>query len=519
MVLIFQLLACIGEVVPTDGDMVIEVSPAFVSDPVAERPSELVGGVRRLIVRTDVPTTVVAEIADPTGARQVTSDTLQIEHELVLVGFRADVDTEVGVVATDEDGDTAVTAITVTGDTLPLIRPRIDALTHDVERTPAGWWLLPTSSPEFLGAEGIDLLLDAELEVVWWRKTDRPLGDLRVTPRGTLSGQGAVIEELSWTGETVVRYTPGEPGRDEVQIESGLIHHDALPLDDGSWLALAHSIVEVPRYPVSLEPPDPVEGPVEVLSTQVTHIAADGRTLESVELLDHIDAERVSFGSLTESLLYEAPDHSHANAVVIDDSGGWVVSMRHQDALLKFDAQRQLVWILGDPAGWRDPWSQLLLEPIGDLTWPYHQHAPELGPDGTMLLFDNTNRDHTPYDAEPAFDAPSRLVEFRIDEALGTVEELWSFVAERDGPLHSEAMGDADRLPSGEIMGVWGLLRSEGGVDNSSVGLGTFSARLLVVDPSDDDAVRLDLRLGSTSQARGAGWGMYRAEFLTSLPR
>jgi hypothetical protein len=48
-------------------------------------------------------------------------------------------------------------------------------------------------------------------------------------------------------------------------------------------------------------------------------------------------------------------------------------------------------------------------QPIGDFEWSYRQHAPELGPDGQILLFDHSNTRFSPSSAVPRMPDQYRL--------------------------------------------------------------------------------------------------------------
>jgi hypothetical protein len=195
-----------------------------------------------------------------------------------------------------------------------------------------------------------------------------------------------------------------------------------------------------------------------------------------------------------------------------------VVSMRHQDAVAKFDASGALMWILGDPAGWDASFLPSLLRPVGALEWPYHQHAPEMGDDGVLLLFDNHNRGHTPYTDEPDQDPRSRVVAFRVDEDRMTVEQVWQFSDTTTGPIYSGSLGDADRLPrTGNVLAVYGHVTEEAGVENGALGWGELTARIIEIDRDRPAVPPLDLRLFSDALEEPSGWKLYRAEHIPSL--
>jgi hypothetical protein len=77
-----------------------------------------------------------------------------------------------------------------------------------------------------------------------------------------------------------------------------------------------------------------------------------------------------------------------------------------------------------------------------------HQHAPELQEDGSLLVFDNGNRRDPPF---------SRVVQLLWNEAQNTVTELAEW---RETPdYYAAAVGDADRMPNGNILVVAGTIR------------------------------------------------------------
>ena len=199
--------------------------------------------------------------------------------------------------------------------------------------------------------------------------------------------------------------------------------------------------------------------------------------------------------------------------------GGLLVSLRHQDAVIKLDSTGQLAWILGSHAGWSESFQDALLTPIGDLAWPYHQHGPRLASDGTLLIFDNGTRGYNPYEAEGAERVDeSRVVAYRVDEEAGTVEQLWEYRDTLTGPLYAAALGGVDPLPqTGHVLASFGFLDAEGGVENPSAGRGTKSIRLIQVDPELPESPPVDLRLYSLAEEEPEGWKSYRAEPLGLL--
>jgi len=73
------------------------------------------------------------------------------------------------------------------------------------------------------------------------------------------------------------------------------------------------------------------------------------------------------------------------------------------------------------------------------------QHSPLLTDEG-VLLFDNGH-----LDPDALY---SRAVEYRIDEASGTYEEIWSYAGDED--IYTAFMGGVERLDDGNTLIGWG---------------------------------------------------------------
>ncbi len=177
-------------------------------------------------------------------------------------------------------------------------------------------------------------------------------------------------------------------------------------------------------------------------------------------------------------------DITHSNALYyIEEEDALIVSSYRQCVIYKVDMSTgELIWIFGDPAGWREPWSDKLLQPVGETTWPYYQHGLEMTPGGTILLFDNGgSRNVPPQPPLPPEERYSRAVEYRVDAESGTVEEIWSYGPDQEHFV-SPFISDADHLPE-----TGNVLIADGGRFKDSEGkpMNTFGghqwARILEV--------------------------------------
>ncbi len=144
-----------------------------------------------------------------------------------------------------------------------------------------------------------------------------------------------------------------------------------------------------------------------------------------------LDPTRVTY--LTYGIASGSPvgvDSEHANAIIDDtNDNSIIVSLRNQNAIYKFSRSTgQLKWILGPPALWGTNWQPDLLTPMGaPFDWNYGQHAPEITPQGTLLVYNDDNYQASPYDPPvPDQSNYSSAVEYNINETNMAVSEVWN---------------------------------------------------------------------------------------------
>jgi hypothetical protein len=126
---------------------------------------------------------------------------------------------------------------------------------------------------------------------------------------------------------------------------------------------------------------------------------------------------------------------SHSNSLLWEpEEEAFYLLIRYWDAIAKVSRTGELLWMLGGPLN--------TFTLVGDTTLPLHGHMSEIWPGG-MLVFDNRN--HT--------DLPSRVVEYTIDEANLTLQQV-RVIEEPDGDRIG-FLGDARRLPDGHILVSW----------------------------------------------------------------
>ena len=151
---------------------------------------------------------------------------------------------------------------------------------------------------------------------------------------------------------------------------------------------------------------------------------------------------------------YTVEDWCHINSVC-ELGEDIVISARHQSTVACTDRAGNIKWLLADPAGYYEAFRQYLLTPVSDdFIYPITQHNAEVLPDQDgdpntvdLLLFDNGD-----YVSAAEHNGCSRIVQYRIDEAAMTVEEVWSWGGDKP-ELYSYRHGSAQLLKNGNRLG------------------------------------------------------------------
>jgi arylsulfate sulfotransferase len=156
-------------------------------------------------------------------------------------------------------------------------------------------------------------------------------------------------------------------------------------------------------------------------------------------------------------------DWFHANGLAYDPTDDAIIVSGRTQGTVKLTNNNEVVWILAPHAGWTtagdgtdlttrllqplDATGQPIVDPSvldgttnhPDFEWAWYQHAPELLPDGTLLIFDNgDNRNYT------GAQSYSRAVAYRIDPGAMTIQQVWQYGKERGGETFSRIVSDVD---------------------------------------------------------------------------
>jgi hypothetical protein len=168
---------------------------------------------------------------------------------------------------------------------------------------------------------------------------------------------------------------------------------------------------------------------------------------------DHLDVRRMSTlphvckgtsaGCPPFSLMPEANDWTHGNAVTLTPDGHLLFSMRHMDWLIKIDyangaGSGEVLWRLGREGDF----TPVSADPN---PWFSHQHDGAILEDGRLLVFDNGN---FRWDTDRT--ARSRGQVWRLDEQNRTA--TLEYNADLGG--YASALGSAQALENGYHFGV-----------------------------------------------------------------
>jgi arylsulfate sulfotransferase len=221
----------------------------------------------------------------------------------------------------------------------------------------------------------------------------------------------------------------------------GAFNHEARRLPGGKIAVLAsdEQIVTDVQGP----------GQVDVLGTMILILDENLQVVWAWDAFDHLDVARMSttgdycpFGGCpTLFLAAKANDWIHANSLQQTPDGNLLLSLRHQDWVIKIDylngeGSGKILWRLGKGGDFQNASAD-------PNAWFSHQHdAKVLRDNKTVLLFDNGNLRNI---ADP--NAHSRGQAIELDEQ----NHVASLTLNADLGAYGSAMGTAQKLPNGNF--------------------------------------------------------------------
>ncbi|MBD3158842.1 MAG: hypothetical protein GF309_08655, partial [Candidatus Lokiarchaeota archaeon] len=170
----------------------------------------------------------------------------------------------------------------------------------------------------------------------------------------------------------------------------------------------------------------------------------DGNLIWSINSSEFIPPEHwCPYGDLWHGI----PDVTHGNTIFYDSDEDMIYfNCRNTNTFYKINhSSGEVVWSLGEYGDFQ------MFDADGNEAQAlfYHAHGLDRIDDSTFLLFDNDYHNQT--DAENKL---SRMVEIKTNEFTMTANVSWKWTAPPD--YYSGYAGDADRLPNGNRIGVFG---------------------------------------------------------------
>lgn len=256
-----------------------------------------------------------------------------------------------------------------------------------------------------------------------------------------------------------------------------------------------HDIFELPNGNILITGGDNQSQTVEDILIELNRNT--GHVVRHIDMKKYLDEFRPG------EIRMKANDWLHRNSVVYDPvDKSIIISSRTQSAVVKFSyPEMKIKWILGPHDNWEAKYQPYLLTPVGNnFEWSWSQHHASLygvkdsaGSSDEILVFDNGL--YRSFDASSAFSAGvsySRVVQYRINEELMTVEQVWEYGKNTENRIFSLSMGSSYLLSNGNILGTWSdiVKNAEGEpVINASDEDEVVEARIIEVDPSSNKII------------------------------
>ena len=217
------------------------------------------------------------------------------------------------------------------------------------------------------------------------------------------------------------------------------------------------------------------------------------------------------------------------NGLAFDENDNSIIVSGKNQGLVKISWDDELQWIMSPKRNWgksgRDAngfdTNPFLLTAVNSedkayknsvqegsksedyFDFPWGPHAPEILPNGNILVFDNGV--YRNYNNELKY---SRAVEYKVNENNKTVEQIWQYGKERGNEFFSSIVSDVDHLSkTNNILVTSGYLSPKG----------NYSGKIVEVDyTTGNEVFEATLYFKTLRGKKTGGWGqldiLYRSE-------
>lgn len=363
------------------------------------------------------------------GTQQFTSISApQLEHELLVIGLRADTNYEFILHAFNTKGESESLSYPVSTSTIPSdIVAAADTLYNDTSAT-NGYILTDARGPNIASQMR---LFDRAGRLIWYdytKEVGSPCLGNNYSNRNTILeiyGDCQTIIELNFFGDTIQKVNISAiPGNFQ-------IHHDMYINDVGNLVLLVAEGRAVDKSMVG------GRADAIVVGDGYLELSPSGEVVSSWSIFDHIDPlTSRDAGSFWDQKFGEpAEDWTHANSLSQDADGHYLMSLNALDKAIKIHRETgEIMWSLG-----RD----------GD----FSIDPPDAAFSNQHTFWGLGNNRYTVFDNQGA-GSFSRGMEFELDEEAGVAKLV--FIQDADSTLSTGIVGSTYRYDNGNMLSSFG---------------------------------------------------------------
>ncbi|MCS3557212.1 MULTISPECIES: aryl-sulfate sulfotransferase [unclassified Sphingobacterium] len=234
-----------------------------------------------------------------------------------------------------------------------------------------------------------------------------------------------------------------------------------------------------------------------------------GTLVTEWDLAHQLDTSRyIKPDGITPPLFSQTPNNWAHNNAIGEIGNDLLATLRYQ-GIVSFNHSGSLRWIISPHKLWKSQYHALLLNPIAEdgtpvtdpavingdaqidgFDWPWGPHTPVAIANDRILVFDNGYDRNWISNSIPSRTNYSRIVEYKIDVANKTVQQLWSYGKERGAKGFSLAVSGVQYLKqTGNVLFCPGM-----GVSTS---LGT-GGRIMEINPKTKE-ILFELEIAANS--------------------
>ncbi|MDR2275194.1 MAG: aryl-sulfate sulfotransferase [Sphingobacterium sp.] len=241
------------------------------------------------------------------------------------------------------------------------------------------------------------------------------------------------------------------------------------------------------------------------------------------DLAKQLDTARyVKPDGITPPAFSQSPNNWAHNNSITEIGEDLLATARYQ-GIFSFNHSGMTQWIISPHKNWGTKYQSLLLKPIAEdgtaitdpavingdaaiagFDWPWGPHTPVALAKDRILVFDNGYNRQWVSNFAPGVVSYSRVVEYKIDMANRTVQQVWSYGKDRGAQGFSQAISGVQYLgQTGHVLFCPGM-----GVA-TSIGSG---GRVVEIDPKTKEVI-FDLEI-----ATGSGTAFHRVTRMSLYP-